>query len=123
MLFGIYSENPNPFEKDMLDELLYWVVRNENFRRNTGSYYRIFSFFAKDIIQVNMNPFFYDYLQKFVIPYHNKYMVSLIKKIEPVVFKVIHKYGLTEYNVQFDFHIKTKTYFKEVKYSSTSRIF
>ena len=122
MLFGLYSENPSPFEKAVADELLYWLVRNEHLRVSTGSHYRVFSYFAKDILQVNMNCFYDEYLQKFVIPDHYKYMNGLIKKFEPVIFKVMQQWEISEYNIQVDFHIKVNTYHKNVSYKLSSTI-
>lgn len=122
MLFGIYSENPPPFEKEMADELLYWMVTNEHLRRGASRHYRVFSFFAKDILQVNMNAFHDEYLQKFVIPDHYKFMTNLIKRFEPVIFKMMSRHGLTEYNLQIDFHIKVNTYHKNVCYKLLSTI-
>ena len=120
MNFSLYSDNPNDFEKAVLDALLYWMLSNENIRKHTQSPYRVFSFFAKDILQINMNCFDEEYQQKFVIPDHDKYMVNLLKRIEPILFRVMLENSLTAYKMRVDLHVKVKTYHKDVTYNLIS---
>lgn len=110
------------FEKDVNTELLYWVVQNENLRRYTGQPHRLFIYKHPDVIEVNLNSIRHEYLVKFVKAAPERYMTELLKRIEPVIFKVMNLHNLSEYTFTYHFFVETRTNTKEVSYSFVSKV-
>lgn len=109
------------FEKDINDELLLWVVRNEHLRRNTGQHYRIFTYREPEKIEVNLNCLRSDYLEKFVKIDHQAYFQELLKRIEPIIFKVMVMYEIKDTVFNYEFYYLTWTYTKKVSYSFATK--
>jgi hypothetical protein len=104
------------FEKDINDELLGWVVRNEHLRRNTGQHYRLFTFREPDKIEVNLNCLRSEYLERFVKNDHEAYFQELLNRIEPAIFKVMVLYEIKDITINYEFYFLTRTYTKKVSY-------
>jgi hypothetical protein len=109
------------FEKDINDELLLWVVRNEHLRRSTGQHYRLFTYRDPDKVEVNLNCLRSEYLEKFVKKDHEAYFEELLKRIEPVIFKVMALYEKKDIVFRFEFYYLTRTYPKNVSYSFATK--
>jgi hypothetical protein len=110
------------FERDINDELLYWVVQNEHLRRYTGQPYRLFTYKHPDTIEVNLNSVRHEYLVKFVNPNEDQYLTELLKRIEPVILKIMSLYNLSEHTFTFNFFVGIKTTYKKVSYSFVSKL-
>jgi hypothetical protein len=109
------------FEKSMNDELFGWLVRNEHLRRSTGQHFRLFTYRHPDKIEINLNCLRSDYLEKFVKGDHEAYFGELLKRIEPVIFKVMATYVVTEISVKIEFYLLARTYSKNVSYNFSTR--
>jgi hypothetical protein len=121
MKTGMLTRQLSTLEKDINDELLGWVVRNEHLRRNTGQHYRIFTFRDPDKIEVNLNCLRSDYLEKFVKIDHQAYFQELLKRIEPIIFKVMAMYEIKDADFNYEFYYLTWTYTKKVSYSFATK--
>ena len=109
------------FEKDVTDELLFWAVSNEHFRRYTGQHNRVFVCSSVNIIEINLNCMRHEYLTKFVANDHNLFFTRLLKQIEPIIFKVMASYRITEHHFTYHFYFLTRTYTREIDYSFVAK--
>jgi hypothetical protein len=113
---GMPAKEINQLEKDVNANLLYWVVQNEHLRRYTGQPHRLFTYRHPDTIEVNLNWIRHDYLVKFVKADEMLYLTELLKRIEPVMFKIMSLHGLSEYTFTYHFFIEVRIRSKEVSH-------
>jgi hypothetical protein len=118
---GMHTRQSQTFEKEINDELLNWVVRNEHLRRYTGQPYRIFTYRDPNKIEVNLNCLRHEYLDKFVQTDHEAYFQELLKRIEPVLFKVMAIYEIKEITIHFEFYFLARTYTKDITYTFATK--